>query len=103
LFFLRSWYVRDILRKSALPLDLEGRWKMLDAGSGFGQYDRFILENFENVQIKALDVKVDYLRDSKIYFEKEIQRGRIKFEQKDLLQFHEPEEYNFAICIDVLE
>ncbi|HEX6981183.1 MAG TPA: methyltransferase domain-containing protein [Balneolaceae bacterium] len=103
LFFLRSWYVRDILRKSALPLDLEGRWKLLDAGSGFGQYDRFILQNFENVRIKALDVKADYLRDSRIYFEKEIQRGRIAFEQKDLLQLNDHDEYNYAICIDVLE
>src|SRR5690625_812450 len=63
LFFLRSWYVRRVLKKHASPLDDQGPWKLLDAGSGFGQYDRFILRQFSNVQVRAVDVKADYLDD----------------------------------------
>lgn len=103
LFFLRSWYVRDILRSYGSEIDRKGHWKLLDAGSGFGQYDRFILREFDNVQVKAIDVKAGYLEDSRRYFEKEMQQGRIDFQQQDLLQINYDEDFNFAICIDVLE
>ncbi len=103
LFFLRSWYVRDILRKYGSAIDSEGSWQLLDAGSGFGQYDRFILREFSNVNVKAIDVKSDYLDDSRRYFEKEIQQGRVDFQREDLLDLDYAEQFNFTICIDVLE
>src|SRR5690625_170557 len=71
LFFLRSWYVRRILKKHASALDDQGPWKLLDAGSGFGQYDRFILRQFSNVKVRAVDVKADYLDDCRHYFRRE--------------------------------
>jgi len=103
LFFLRSWYVRDILREYGTELDHQGEWKLLDAGSGFGQYDRFILQEFRNVRVKAIDVKSDYLQDSKQYFEQEIRNNRIDFEQADLLEISYSQKFEFVICIDVLE
>ena len=103
LFFLRSWYVRDILREYGTELDRQGEWKLLDAGSGFGQYDRFILQEFPNVRVKAIDVKSDYLQDSKRYFEQEIRNNRIDFEQADLLEISYSQKFEFVICIDVLE
>lgn len=103
LFFLRSWYVRDILRDYGSEFDRRGEWKLLDAGSGFGQYDRFILQEFPRVKVKAVDVKADYLEDSRIYFNKEISSGRIDFRQEDLLELNYSGQFNFAICIDVLE
>jgi SAM-dependent methyltransferase len=103
LFFLRSWYVRDILCSYGSEIDRKGPWKLLDAGSGFGQYDRFILQEFDNVQVKAIDVKSDYLADSRRYFKQEIQHGRINFQQEDLLKINYNSDFNFAICIDVLE
>jgi len=103
LFFLRSWYVRDILREYGSELDRQGEWKLLDAGSGFGQYDRFILDEFRNVKVKAIDVKADYLQDSRHYFEQAIRENRIDFQQEDLLELDYPEKFNFVICIDVLE
>lgn len=103
LFFLRSWYIRSLLREHGGNLDEEGRWKLLDAGSGFGQYDRFILRQFEQVTVKAIDVKADYLQDSRQYFQKQIQQERISFEQQDLLNISYPKSFDFAICVDVLE
>lgn len=103
LFFLRSWYIRKILREYGTKFDRKGKWDLLDAGSGFGQYDRFILQEFQNVQVKAVDVKDNYLADSQYYFRKEIEKGRIHFKQADLLQINYEQSFDFVICVDVLE
>ncbi|GAA5521438.1 class I SAM-dependent methyltransferase [Aliifodinibius salicampi] len=103
LFFLRSWYVRRLLKKYASDIDRQGKWQMLDAGSGFGQYDRFILRQFSNVSIRAIDVKADYLQDCRHYFQQAINEGRISFEQKDLLELESDAVFDFSTCIDVLE
>jgi len=103
LFFLRSWHIRRILKKRGEDFEKFGDWKLLDAGSGFGQYDRFILETFQNVTIHSVDIKKEYLEDSKHYFKDEIIKGRITFNEADLLTFSENEIFEFAICIDVLE
>lgn len=103
LFFLRSWYVRAILREYGGQIDAQGPWKMLDAGSGFGQYDRFILKQFSNVQVQAVDVKADYLEDSRQYFKDEVNSGSLVFQQADLLELDYADAFDFSICIDVLE
>lgn len=103
LFFLRSWYVRKMLKNYAEGIDKTGKWELLDAGSGFGQYDRFILNHFDNVSVTAVDVKEDYLDDARKYFQSAIQRNRIQFRKMDLLAPNFSQKYNFIICIDVLE
>lgn len=103
LFFLRSWYIRRILRDYGKSFDQISNWKLLDAGCGFGQYDRFILSCFEQVEVTSVDVKEDYLDDCRHYFSDDISNDRIKFHQADLLQLNKHEVYNFAICVDVLE
>lgn len=103
LFFLRSWYVRCLLKKYASPIDEQGSWTMLDAGSGFGQYDRFILDRFSNVSVHAVDVKAEYLKDCEYYFRGDIERGRISFRRQDLLGLDDESAFDFAICVDVLE
>lgn len=103
LFFLRSWHVRRITKKTATPLDRQGNWKLLDAGCGFGQYDRFILSEFSNVAVDSVDVKKDYLRDNEQYFNSEVKQGKIRFYYADLLRFETDTTFDMAICIDVLE
>lgn len=103
LFFLRSWHIRRILKNEGEKLDRKGRWRLLDAGCGFGQYDRFILNRFKNVEVLAIDVKEDYLEDCENYFQKDIKEGRIAFRQADLLKFEAEPVYDFILCIDVLE
>lgn len=103
LVFLRSWHIRRVLREQCRELDSKDEWRLLDAGCGFGQYDRFILDEFENVKIKAVDVKADYIEDNRYYFREEIEKGRIEFSEADLLKFEDDRSYDFVICIDVLE
>ena len=103
LFFLRSWYIRQNLKKYARQMEEDGSWRLLDAGSGFGQYDRFVLRQFSNVVVTAVDVKKDYLEDCRHYFADEIQQNRIDFEKVDLLSFEKSPRFDFAMCVDVLE
>jgi len=103
LFFLRSWYVRALLKQYATVMDKNDQWKLLDAGCGFGQYDRFMIQTFSQVSVKAVDVKKNYLADCRHYFASEIDKNRITFEQADLLNFEKRSVFDMAICVDVLE
>lgn len=103
LFFLRSWHLRRLIRQTGKDLEKKGNWQLLDAGSGFGQYDRFILHQFENVKVDSIDVKENYLQDNRRYFQNEIKKGRIQFYPADLLEFSSEKKFDMVICIDVLE
>lgn len=105
LFFLRSWYVRSALRFFFRGANARREhYNILDAGSGFGQYDRFMLKLFPNADIHALDIKEDYLEDCRYYFRKEIAKGRIRFDNRDLTQDDlSADSYDLAVCVDVLE
>lgn len=103
LLFLRSWHLRRIIAKKGDELDSLGEWKLLDAGCGFGQYDHFILNRFENVRVTSIDVKESYLEDNKEFFKEEIEQGRIQFKLADLLNLKPDEKFDLIICIDVLE
>lgn len=103
LVFLRSWHLRKLLKDICTPLDQSGKWHLLDAGSGFGQYDRFILKHFKNVTITSIDIKQDYLEDNSAYFSDEIKQSRIQFKNIDLLSFEVEDEFDLVLCVDVLE
>lgn len=105
LFFLRSWYVRSALREQYRNrFSKNEQWKLLDAGSGFGQYDRYILRKFRNARIHAVDVKQDYLDDCRFYFQRDIATGRIEFDSLDLVDQELPKTaFDLALCVDVLE
>jgi SAM-dependent methyltransferase len=104
LFFLRSWHVRKMVRLiHANHFSGYQKWSVLDAGSGFGQYDRFLLSEFNNAVIRAVDVKESYLEDCRSYFAADIGKGRISFENLDLLKLDARETYDFVLCVDVME
>ncbi|MCC5907014.1 MAG: class I SAM-dependent methyltransferase [Balneolaceae bacterium] len=103
LFFLRSWHIRRILLSKGGEIEEKGSWKLLDAGSGFGQYDYFLLKNFPGISIDSVDVKEEYLEDNKRFFDGDIENGRIRFQKLDLLELDALNEFDMVICIDVLE
>src|SRR5690606_24005800 len=83
LFFLRSWHVRAVVRGLKPVLGDKKPLKILDAGNGFGQYDRFLLKTYPNAEILAVDVKEDYLDDCRHYFDQDLAKGRIEFQVQD--------------------
>jgi SAM-dependent methyltransferase len=53
--------------------------------------------------VESVDVKEDYLNDCRRYFKNDIERGRIRFDEADLLEFHQDSVYDAVVCVDVLE
>lgn len=100
LFFLRSWHVRKQIRKLAKSQKVAA---ILDAGSGFGQYDRHLLRIFPDATVTAVDVKQDYLDDSAHYYKKFREKNRISFEKADLTEYTDTRTYDLVLCVDVLE
>ncbi|MEX0890412.1 MAG: class I SAM-dependent methyltransferase [Balneolaceae bacterium] len=102
LLFLRSWYIRRLLRIYGDKRDHKA-WTLLDAGCGFGQYDRFILDRFKSVLVTAVDVKDSYLKDCRSFFSGTGRGERVRFERVDLLTFDHKESFDMILCVDVLE
>lgn len=99
MMFLREWYVKrkikQIYGKNA-PKDI------FDAGCGFGQYSYFMARKFPTAQIKAVDVKVDYLEDCKFFFEKAGLQN-VHFEYADLQKIDFENQFDFVLSVDVME
>ena len=101
LLLLRSWYVRSEIKlwAGSAPSDAA----VLDAGSGFGQYVHFVSRLGRNFRVKGIDLKVDELAICNKFFGGERYGGTVSFEKADLTTFVEPDSYDLALCIDVLE
>jgi len=101
LLLLRAWYIKRELRikeqKSKAPLHV------LDAGSGFGQYDHYMSSVGKNWTITGVDVKDEQIEDCNAFFSK-IGRGeRVQFEVADLTKFIRIEQYDLILSVDVME
>ncbi len=100
LLLLRSWYVRKeikIWEKSAL-----GKQNILDAGSGFGQYDYYLASRNRNWKITGLDVKQEQVNDCNSFFSK-IGLTNATFRFGDLTALNVSNKYNLVLCVDVME
>ena len=99
LMFLRSWHVRSEIKKmypKGSKLDI------FDAGMGFGQYTYFMAKRFPKAKILAVDVKEEQVDDCKYFFQK-AKLNNTKFEVGDLTKINYENEYDFILCVDVME
>ncbi|MDF1571727.1 MAG: class I SAM-dependent methyltransferase [Bacteroidales bacterium] len=101
LLLLRSWHIRKELRK--LRNSLPAAPAILDAGSGFGQYDYTMSRQFPKAQITAVDVKQEQIDDCNAFFERIGRSDRVKFEYGDLTTYQQPDAYDLALSVDVME
>ena len=76
--------------------------RLLDAGSGFGQYSYFLSGLGKDNQIDAVDVKEEQIADCTEFFSK-IQRDNVTFAIADLTTFKKPETYDLILSVDVME
>ncbi len=102
--FLRAWYVRRELRALIESLPRNRPVRVLDAGTGFGQYAYFLLDQFPLVEVTAVDVKADYLARARAFFDRTPHAERITFRQLDLTApMDEEGVYDLCLSVDVME
>ncbi len=101
LLLLRTWHVHRELRQWA-----KGRTdeviNILDAGSGYGQYTYWLSGLSWKWQILAVDVKDEQVADSNRFF-REIGRTNAQFAVQDLVLYQEPNTFDLALAVDVME
>ena len=101
LLLLRTWHVHKELREWAKGKTDEPI-KILDAGSGYGQYSYFLSSMSPKWEILAVDVKDEQVADCNRFF-REINRTNVQFAVADLVTYREQDMFDLAISVDVME
>ncbi len=101
LLLLRTWHVHKELRSWAVNRENEEQ-HILDAGAGFGQYTYYLSGMSQKWNILAVDVKEEQVSDNNRFF-RAIDRHNVLFKIADLVQFRQPESYDLALSVDVME
>lgn len=99
LLFLRTWYVHRAIREMKLGPDS----KLLDAGTGFGQYAWHALRKYPGIFVTATDLKEDYLERASKCFEVFGLSDRIELQVEDLTDPNVTGLFDCILAIDVLE
>lgn len=102
-FFLRAWYVRRELRRQILARSSKGPIRILDAGTGFGQFSYWIARHYPQIRIHAVDIKQDYLDTLQELFKTENLSERATFAIDDLTDLQAKGPYDLILSIDVME
>lgn len=100
LLLLRTWHVKKELRK--WKNHKSGDINILDAGSGFGQYDYALIRMNPHWNIDGIDVKEEQIEDCNRFFKK-IGRPNVHFEVGDLTKYHKDNHYDLILSVDVME
>jgi SAM-dependent methyltransferase len=101
LLLLRTWHVHKELRAWASGKRSQAI-RILDAGSGYGQYTYYLSGMSAKWHIFAVDVKEEQIADSNRFFA-QIGRAHVRFAVADLVTFQQPESYDLALSVDVME
>ncbi len=100
ILLLRSWHIRKAIKK--WEKEVNGPQHILDAGSGFGQYEYYMAKRNKDWTINAVDVKEEQVDDCNNFFGK-IGLNNAHFEVADLSKFVEKDQYDMVLCVDVME
>lgn len=101
--FLRAWYVRREVRRLLNAYGADRPLRVLDAGTGFGQYAYFVARTFPNADVHAVDVKQDYLDRAQSFIEKTPQRNRVTLAWDDLTDLQAEGPFDLILSVDVME
>ena len=103
LFFLRAWHVKKEVRSIIARLNAKGAVKVLDAGTGFGQYAYFIARTYPSSDILAVDIKEDYLQNARRFFEQVGLDKNTRFQYEDLTNLSVSGPFDLILSVDVME
>lgn len=100
-FFLRSWYVKRELNK--LVSEIGHSPKLLDAGTGFGQYTWWFIRKWSTAQVRAVDVKDDYLQEFGRFLKSQGEENRVELQVADLTATAFEPVHDIILSVDVME
>ena len=100
ILLLRSWHIRKEIKK--WEKTVSGNQQILDAGSGFGQYDYYMASKHKDWKITGVDVKQEQIDDCNNFFSS-IGLDNAKFKAGDLTKLDHNNEFNMILCVDVME
>jgi 2-polyprenyl-3-methyl-5-hydroxy-6-metoxy-1,4-benzoquinol methylase len=103
MFFLRAWYVRREVRRLLGTMPTDQPIRVLDAGTGFGQYAYFMARTFPHAEVLAVDVKHDYLANARRFLDKTPQAGQVTLAYEDLTDLQADGPFDFILSVDVME
>ncbi|MFC6996519.1 class I SAM-dependent methyltransferase [Rufibacter roseus] len=101
LLLLRTWHIHKELRAWAKG-KRQQPMRILDAGSGFGQYSYYLSGMSKQWRVLAVDVKEEQIEDCTNFFRK-IDRHNVQFQIADLVRFQTPEPVDLVLSVDVME
>ena len=102
LLLLRSWHVHKEVRSWKLEVGNKIDVKIFDAGAGFGQYSYWLGKQNKNWNILAVDVKQEQVEDCN-KFMKDVGLNNVHFEMGDLTKYQQPNTFDLALSVDVME
>lgn len=103
LLFLRAWYVRREVRRLLGRLPDDRPLRVLDAGTGFGQYAYFVARTFPNAEVRAVDVKREYLERARTFVDQTPYADRIEWALDDLTELESEGPFDLILAVDVME
>ncbi len=103
LLFLRAWYVRREVRRLLGALSDKRTIRVLDAGTGFGQYAYAVARTFPNAQVRAVDVKQEYLERARRFADQTPQANQIEWAIDDLTALQSEGPFDLILAVDVME
>ncbi|HIG75174.1 MAG TPA: class I SAM-dependent methyltransferase [Bacteroidetes bacterium] len=102
--FLRSWYVRRQLREIVASAPADRPFRVLDAGTGFGQYAYWLVDTFPHVEVVAVDVKEDYLLRARAFLDATPHGDRVTLGVRDLTYpMSDEDAFDLCLSVDVME
>lgn len=101
LLLLRTWHVKRSLRKIRDKIPAGAR--ILDAGSGMGQYSWRMSRLGKEWEITGIDINNAEVEDCNAFFRKAGLSERVNFKSGDLTSFLEPENFDLILSVDVME
>jgi 2-polyprenyl-3-methyl-5-hydroxy-6-metoxy-1,4-benzoquinol methylase len=100
ILLLRTWHVKKEIH--GWSKNDNGPQRILDAGSGFGQYTFFMSGMNKSWMVEAVDVKEEQIADCNSFFSR-IGRNNVVFGIADLTTYKRPDTFDLILSVDVME
>lgn len=99
---LRTWHIHKEIKRFTRETPSGRPVRVLDAGSGFGQYTYYMARKNKNWDITAIDLKKDEIDSCQRFFDKSA-IGHVRFQVEDLTTFSNKGAYDLILSVDVME